>query len=208
MAKLEEQEAATTTPDVEEDVKMADAEHSGAATEGSKSKKKKKKSKKKKNKTAGSKLPPFRGVSGFTDSYVGVGQTEPPTIPIEKLFPDGKFPVGEIQDHPGDFNTFQDERNGCFTEVLTFCYKRQQMAEICELNADTSSCINFLTFLLSLPLCVCPELENKNRELVVEAGFARGIGFPTGCSLNHVAAHYTPNSGYETAPSYADVMKV
>lgn len=35
-----------------------------------------------------------------------------------------------------------------------------------------------------------------------EAGLARGIGFPTGCSLNHVAAHYTPNSGDDTVLSY------
>ena len=34
-----------------------------------------------------------------------------------------------------------------------------------------------------------------NRYLVGENGLAAGIAFPTGCSLNHVAAHYTPNSG-------------
>ena len=28
-----------------------------------------------------------------------------------------------------------------------------------------------------------------------ESGLKRGIAFPTGCSLNHVAAHYTPNPG-------------
>ncbi|POM69983.1 Methionine aminopeptidase, type II, partial [Phytophthora palmivora] len=36
----------------------------------------------------------------------------------------------------------------------------------------------------------------------------RGIAFPTGCSLNHVAAHYTPNSGDETVLTYGDVMKL
>ena len=35
-----------------------------------------------------------------------------------------------------------------------------------------------------------------------EAGLQRGIGFPTGCSLNHVAAHYTPNSGDDTVLQY------
>jgi methionyl aminopeptidase len=34
-----------------------------------------------------------------------------------------------------------------------------------------------------------------NRYLVGENGLSAGIAFPTGCSLNHVAAHYTPNSG-------------
>lgn len=35
-----------------------------------------------------------------------------------------------------------------------------------------------------------------------------GIAFPTGCSLNHVAAHYTPNSGDKTVLQYSDVMKI
>jgi methionyl aminopeptidase len=55
---------------------------------------------------------------------------------------------------------------------------------------------------------MCERLENKNRELVAEHGLDRGIGFPTGCSLNHVAAHYTPNTGDATVLQYDDVMKV
>jgi len=55
---------------------------------------------------------------------------------------------------------------------------------------------------------MCERLENKNRELVQERGLERGIGFPTGCSLNHVAAHYTPNAGDDTVLKETDVMKV
>ena len=35
-----------------------------------------------------------------------------------------------------------------------------------------------------------------------------GIAFPTGCSLNHVAAHWTPNSGDKTVLQYDDVCKI
>jgi len=35
-----------------------------------------------------------------------------------------------------------------------------------------------------------------------------GVAFPTGCSLNHVAAHYTPNGGDDTVLGYNDVMKL
>ena len=35
-----------------------------------------------------------------------------------------------------------------------------------------------------------------------------GIAFPTGCSINHVAAHYSPNCGDNTVLQYGDVMKV
>ena len=55
---------------------------------------------------------------------------------------------------------------------------------------------------------MCEMIENKNRELVGESGLQRGIGFPTGCSLNHVAAHYTPNPGGQTVLKYDDVMKI
>jgi len=37
---------------------------------------------------------------------------------------------------------------------------------------------------------------------------SRGYGFPTGVSLNHVAAHWTPNKGDKTVLQHDDVMKV
>eukprot|EP01096_Ripella_sp_DP13-Kostka_P010407 TRINITY_DN4090_c0_g1_i2.p2 TRINITY_DN4090_c0_g1~~TRINITY_DN4090_c0_g1_i2.p2 ORF type:complete len:320 (+),score=155.28 TRINITY_DN4090_c0_g1_i2:265-1224(+) len=55
---------------------------------------------------------------------------------------------------------------------------------------------------------LCKRLEAKNRELLEAEGFKRGIAFPTGCSLNHVAAHYTPNYGDNTVLSQNDVMKI
>jgi methionyl aminopeptidase len=51
-------------------------------------------------------------------------------------------------------------------------------------------------------------IEDLNRKLVQANGFKAGIGFPTGCSLNHVAAHYTPNPGDNTVLQYNDVMKI
>jgi methionyl aminopeptidase len=68
-------------------------------------KKKKKKKKKKKSASStggpfvptsfGSKPCPSRLITGFTDSYVQYGQTEPPTIPVAELpaFRNGNFPV-------------------------------------------------------------------------------------------------------------------
>lgn len=35
-----------------------------------------------------------------------------------------------------------------------------------------------------------------------------GMGFPTGLSLNHCAAHFTPNAGNKTVLQTDDVMKV
>lgn len=38
-------------------------------------------------------------------------------------------------------------------------------------------------------------IEDGTRALVEENGLESGVGFPTGLSLNHCAAHYTPNAG-------------
>jgi methionyl aminopeptidase len=51
-------------------------------------------------------------------------------------------------------------------------------------------------------------IENGTRALVEENGMEAGIGFPTGLSLNHCAAHFTPNAGDKTVLNYDDVMKV
>lgn len=53
-----------------------------------------------------SKLPPHRGVEGYVDEFIAIGQTDPPTIPVSALYPDGNFPVGEEQPYK-DFVTAQ-----------------------------------------------------------------------------------------------------
>ncbi|KAL4162543.1 hypothetical protein PRNP1_003079 [Phytophthora ramorum] len=138
-------------------------------------KNKKQNQKRKKLKTlheAGSKLPQFRGVDGFMDSYVAVGQTDPPTIPVEKLFPDGHFPVGEIQDHPGNFNTFRttsDEKRALDREQEDLYETLRHAAEVHrQVRKFAQGLIKPGLKLVDL----CSQLETKNRELVVESALA------------------------------------
>ncbi|KAJ8301454.1 hypothetical protein KUTeg_020441 [Tegillarca granosa] len=51
-------------------------------------------------------------------------------------------------------------------------------------------------------------LEGTARKLINEKGLEAGLAFPTGCSLNHCAAHYTPNAGDPTVLQYDDVCKI
>ena len=51
-------------------------------------------------------------------------------------------------------------------------------------------------------------IEETNRRLIEANGLEAGIAFPTGASLNHVAAHWTPNLGDETVLQFDDVMKI
>lgn len=55
---------------------------------------------------------------------------------------------------------------------------------------------------------LCETLEESVRQLIQANGLEAGIAFPTGCSLNYVAAHWTPNSGDNTVLQYDDVMKL
>jgi methionine aminopeptidase len=55
---------------------------------------------------------------------------------------------------------------------------------------------------------ICEELESVARKLIQEDGLKAGLAFPTGCSRNHCAAHYTPNAGDTTVLQYDDVTKI
>jgi methionyl aminopeptidase len=57
-------------------------------------------------------------------------------------------------------------------------------------------------------------IENSVRALTGHDGLKEGdnilggVGFPTGLSINHIAAHYTPNAGNKWVLQPDDVMKV
>jgi methionyl aminopeptidase len=55
---------------------------------------------------------------------------------------------------------------------------------------------------------ICNEIEASNERLIEANGLLAGKAFPTGASLNHVAAHWTPNIGDETVLQYDDIMKI
>ena len=147
------------------------------------------------------------------DSFTKYGQTFPPTKPVAELFPEddpklGSGPVGEIHEHPGDFNRFRisSEEKKLEEKLQADLYRRVRIASEChrQVRKWAQSWIRPGIKLIDM----CEAIENKNRELVAENGIQAGIGFPTGCSLDWVAAHYTPNGGDETRLGYNNVMKV
>ncbi|GJJ74135.1 methionyl aminopeptidase [Entomortierella parvispora] len=171
--------------DDDDDEAEVEVEGDATATKSASKKKKKKKNNKKKKKV----------------------QTEPPTIPMSVLFPSKIYPQGEICDYKEDnlwrvtdeekralekknFDDYNDARRAAEVHRQVRGYARRNikpgmtMIEICEM------------------------IENGTRTLVEANGFESGIGFPTGCSLNHVAAHYTPNAGDKTVIQYGDVCKI
>jgi methionyl aminopeptidase len=156
----------------EEEVELEEEENENTSSKNKKKKKKKKKSKSKSAGAKGNKLPPFRGVGGYTDSYTACGQTEPPTIPVAKLFEKGKFPVGEIQEHPGDFNTYRitSAEKRALERAEEDLYDKVRYAS--EVHRHVRKFAQSIIKPGIRLIDMCEQLEEKNRELVEEAGFA------------------------------------
>lgn len=84
-----------------------------------------------------------------------------------------------------------------------------------EIKPKCSICVQLFDLILMtltgpvLFLCFLSErLEDCSRKLIKENGLNAGLAFPTGCSLNNCAAHYTPNAGDPTVLQYDDVCKI
>jgi len=222
----EDRDPTTEKEDEEDDEEEGETEEVAADVDTNGAKKKKKKKKKKKTKSQKetvsnntgntSSIPskkPFGRMlkdTAYTDYYVQHGQTEPPSIPVSQLFETkGKeYPIGEIQRYPLESNAFREtsaEKRALERMEIDLYSKMRHAAEVHkQVRAYAQSFIKPGIKLIDM----CELIENKNRELIQEDGLNRGIGFPTGCSLNYVAAHYTPNSGDNTVLQYDDVMKV
>lgn len=55
---------------------------------------------------------------------------------------------------------------------------------------------------------ICNFIEDTNRRLIEVNGLKQGIAFPTGCSINECAAHFTCNPGDDKILGKDDVMKI
>jgi len=139
-------------------------------------------------------------------------QTSPPTVAIVNLFPDGNFPVGEIMDYAPavDDRTAKDR----FTSEEKKALDRSQMDIYNEVRCAAEAhrqtrqyMRNFIKPGMTM-IEICEELETRSRMLIGENGLQAGLAFPTGCSLNHCAAHYTPNAGDTTVLKADDVCKI
>ncbi|KAM0803282.1 methionine aminopeptidase 2-like protein [Usnea florida] len=166
------------------------------AASGAMKKKKKKRPKKKKG--------------GGGDSKT---QSAPPRVPILNLFPSGEFPEGEIAEYRNENNyrTTNEEKRHLDRMNNDFLNEYRQGAEVHrQVRQWARKSIQPGQSLTE----IAEGIEDSVRALTGHQGLEEGdnikggMGFPTGLSINHCAAHYTPNAGNKTILQRDDVMKV
>ncbi|XP_044345863.1 methionine aminopeptidase 2B-like [Triticum aestivum] len=179
-------EAQSSPREHDDDAQVDDPSEDGAAASAAKKKKKKSMAKKKKN--------PLQ-------------QTDPPSVPVDELFPSGDFPEGEIQQYKDDnlYRTTSEEKREMERLQKPMYNSIRRAAEV---HRQVRKYMRSIVMPGMLMVELCETLENLVRKLIKENGLQAGIAFPTGCSLNWVAAHWTPNSGDKTVLQYDDVMKL
>ncbi|KAI8086640.1 peptidase M24, structural domain-containing protein [Halteromyces radiatus] len=175
-------------PVIEEGSDEEDVNPTATAADGEGAKKKKKKKNKKKKK--GPKT-----------------QTEPPTVPVSKIFTNAIYPVGECHDYRDDnlWRTTSEEKRALERDQESNYNDVRRAAEV---HRQVRQYIQKILKPGMTLTEIAETIENGTRALVEENGMEAGIGFPTGLSLNHCAAHFTPNAGDKTVLTYDDVMKV
>lgn len=128
------------------------------------------------------------------------------------MFPDGNFPEGEIAQYPvvkdkdDNLNRFTSEEKRALDRMHNDIYN--ELRQAAEAHRQTRQHMQKYIKPGMTMIEICEELENTARKLIGENGLEAGLAFPTGCSLNHCAAHYTPNAGDKTVLSYDDVCKI
>lgn len=138
-------------------------------------------------------------------------QTDPPSIPLRTYYPEGHFPVGQILPHPGQqlmgWREEGEERRAAEKLMEGQIEDLRQAAEVHrQVRKYALSKIKPGISMTDL----CETIENGTRALLDASslGLAAGIAFPTGCSLNFCAAHWTPNAGDKTVLAASDICKI
>ena len=128
---------------------------------------------------------------------------------IDSSYPDGVFPEGEWQEYPLEVNSYRTtseekryldrQQNNHWQDFRKGAEIHRRVRQKAQQNIKAGMTMTEIADLI----------ENSVRlYAAADHTLKAGIGFPTGLSLNHVAAHYTPNAGDKVVLKYEDVMKV
>ncbi|KAK9491969.1 peptidase M24, structural domain-containing protein [Lipomyces doorenjongii] len=136
-----------------------------------------------------------------------IKQTDPPTIGISKFYQGGIYPEGEIMEYRDDNNyRTTNEEKRYLDRMNNEAYN--DLRKAAEVHREVRKYARDMIKPGLTIIEIAENIESAVRNLAEGDGMNAGMGFPTGLSLNHCAAHYTPNAGDKTVLQYDDVMKV
>ncbi|TWU72450.1 Methionine aminopeptidase 2 [Metarhizium rileyi] len=140
-------------------------------------------------------------------------QAEPPSVMVSQLFPNKSYPKGEEVEYKNEnhYRTTNEEKRHLDNLNTDFLNDYREAAEIHrQVRQYAQKSIKPGQTLTE----IAETIENSVRSLTGHSGLIEGdamlggMGFPCGLSLNHCAAHYTPNAGNKMVLQQDDVMKV
>lgn len=126
---------------------------------------------------------------------------------ISSYYPDNVYPLGEVVEYSGEnsYRTTDEEKRYLDRQNEQVWNEFRKGAEIHRrVRRHAQNSIKPGMGMIE----IAELIENAVRTYSETDGLQGGMGFPTGLSLNHCAAHYTPNAGDKTVLDYNDVMKV
>lgn len=125
-------------------------------------------------------------------------QSEPPRVGLSKIFKNGIFPIGEECEYPND-NAYRTTSEECREKERLMDGDPEERYQNIRRAGEVHRQVRSYARKNIKPGMTMTEIanliEDGTRALVEEEGLDSGIGFPTGLSVNEVAAHYTPNAG-------------
>ena len=185
--KIDSTESSTTIPNNgkqesdNEDDEVDESSTTQSSSTGDKKKKKKKNNKKKKKKI----------------------------VSIDSSYPDGVFPEGQWMEYPLEINSYRttsEEKRYLDRQENNKWEDFRKGAEIHRrVRHKAQSSIKPGMSMIEIADLIEDSVRNY---AAADHTLKAGIGFPTGLSLNHVAAHYTPNTGDKLVLNKDDIMKV
>lgn len=136
-------------------------------------------------------------------------QTSPPTVTIDQQFPNPKHweTVGVVM----EYNLTQSWRTAnpeCLKKDLLWAERLSNLRKSAEVHRQVRKhAQSYIRPGIKL-LDMCEKLESTLRYIIQADGLNGGQAFPTGCSLNNIAAHWSPNAGDKTVLKKGDVLKI
>jgi methionyl aminopeptidase len=187
------------------DAILAEVELASSGKEG-------KKPAKKAGKAAQPAAPPTEAVNGSSENMADYVKEIAGLMPIDKQFVGKDFPVGQTCEYEAkdDDRTAANRMTNAEKKELDSSYFEvyNDFRRAAESHRQTRTWVKSWVKPGMTMIDICERLEAHSRHMINESGLEAGLAFPTGCSINHCAAHYTPNAGDTTVLGPSDVVKI